>query len=501
VKTQVIHLSQNEDAISVREKMSWSQARRILLVWPAHGQALNRKLDLNLVARKATSVGALLALVTRDPQVWFYAQQLEISVFDSLKNALDADWKSTRKIRIPHRAFQPDELIKLVQSIHPETARWVEQLATRIMCLSFSVLALFILGICLLPGAKIIISPSVQSQTMLFDISASPNTQPTGFSSLRLPNYTRQIVIEGHGTMTATGSVTIPDKAATGSVSFTNISNRTINIPIGTIISTLGNDPIRFITTSSGETSVNPDETVTLAARAIQTGPSGNLAAYKLSTVEGTLEKDLIVTNPAATSGGSLATAAAPTTQDMASLRQRLLAKLLQEAQVELQSTLPRNDLLITPTITNVETIIETFFPEAGQPGNQLDLTLKIRVQAQAISGKTLQASLGPIMDANTPQGYSSVSAISVITPLGTPTIGADGTVRLSIRAERMVRANIPAGRVAGLVTGKSMSQARANLSAHLPVSAPASIVLSPSWWPRLPFLVIRIQVIEMDGQ
>ncbi len=83
MKTQIIQLSQYEDAISVREKMSWSQAQRILLVWPAAGRLTNAKLDLTLIARKADSLGAQLAVVTRDPLLCFYADQLGISVFDT----------------------------------------------------------------------------------------------------------------------------------------------------------------------------------------------------------------------------------------------------------------------------------------------------------------------------------------------------------------------------------------------------------------------------------
>jgi hypothetical protein len=69
MKTQVLQLDPHDDIISTRDKLGWKQTGRILLVWPRKGHVLTRRLDLVLLARHTASLGAQLALITRDPQV------------------------------------------------------------------------------------------------------------------------------------------------------------------------------------------------------------------------------------------------------------------------------------------------------------------------------------------------------------------------------------------------------------------------------------------------
>ena len=81
MKTQIIQVSKNDDHVSVCDKMNWSQTGRILLVWPNKWQVLNRRLDLVMVKRHASRLGAQLALVTHDAEVRFIANQVGIPVF------------------------------------------------------------------------------------------------------------------------------------------------------------------------------------------------------------------------------------------------------------------------------------------------------------------------------------------------------------------------------------------------------------------------------------
>ncbi len=169
MKTQIIQLNRNDDSLSVRDKMSWSQTDRILLLWPEHGSVLNRRLDLNLVKRHAASMGAQLALVTYDSEVRFYAKQLGIPVFNSPPQAQDSRWSVIQhnKVVLPRKS-QISNLDRLRQITHPRTPVWLAHPTTRVLCFGISVLALFALGIFILPGAKIILSPQVETQTMRF---------------------------------------------------------------------------------------------------------------------------------------------------------------------------------------------------------------------------------------------------------------------------------------------------------------------------------------------
>jgi len=220
-----------------------------------------------------------------------------------------------------------------------------------------------------------------------------------------------------------------------------------------------------------------------------------------LESIVGELDPELTATNPAATSGGTGATIPSPSAEDMSGLHQRLLSKILQEALRQLQSAIPENDILLTPTITNDETLKESSFPSVGEPGYQLELTLKLRVSVLVVSATTLHSFVNPIMDAYTPKGYSPMINSLVITQLSKPSLNEEGLAAWSIRGTRQVHADIPLQRAVALIKGRTTLQAIHQLSAALPLAEQPSIVLNPRWWPLLPFLAMRIELVQAGSQ
>lgn len=502
MKTQVIHLSQNDDLISVRDKMSWSQAGRILLIWPKRGEMLNHKLELKLLARHAADMGARLALVTEDRLVRFNAHELGIPVFANPRSALGAEWSKFQSQQFQRQdKNQHNKLVDLYKLSHPRTPKWLEHPVMKVFCLMTSLLALLALVILILPGAVITLTPKADSQSIVFNLIIDPSISSINYASGSLPACDQQASVEGQDEADATGSVGIPDQYATGELRFTNYSEHTITIPPGTAVSTGGIEPIRFLTTSKENITIEPGKAAVIPARAVQPGSSGNLEADELVVIEGMLEPDLWVTNPEATAGGTEALVASPTTEDVSRLHQRLVSKLMQKAQVELQSALPDGDILITPTITNVEILSETVFPSVGEPANKLELSLKIKVQTQAVSRQTLSMLVNPLMDAHTPTGYSPQADSLDFTELRHPTLGNDGKVYWTIRASRKLSAMITTQQVPEMVRGNTISQSMVRLSSSLPLEEQASIKLIPSWWPRMPFLTMRIAVLQKGVQ
>jgi hypothetical protein len=73
-KPDYLQLEPTDDATTVRDRLAFTNGRRILLIWPADGTALTRKLDLVLIQREAMRRAVRVALVTHDPQVIKNAQ-------------------------------------------------------------------------------------------------------------------------------------------------------------------------------------------------------------------------------------------------------------------------------------------------------------------------------------------------------------------------------------------------------------------------------------------
>ncbi|HQL39913.1 MAG TPA: hypothetical protein PKV95_10590 [Anaerolineaceae bacterium] len=109
MKTQVIQLERYDDVISTRDKLGWSKAPRVVLVFPTRGRILQRKLDLILLIRYARLQAMQIALVTMDPVVRDHATEVGLPFFTSIRQAQRKAWRRP-KIRLVARQLnqRPD---------------------------------------------------------------------------------------------------------------------------------------------------------------------------------------------------------------------------------------------------------------------------------------------------------------------------------------------------------------------------------------------------------
>lgn len=270
-----------------------------------------------------------------------------------------------------------------------------------------------------------------------------------------------------------------------------------MTIPAGTLVSTLGSDPVEFITIATGDVVVKPNRTVSLEAQAVKPGSAGNLAAGSLVVLDAQLGSRLTVTNPKATYGGADVMIPSPSQPDVDLLRRQLTRQLEQKALDQLEAQLPAGDILLRPSVETLEILQESSHPAVGEPGNQLELSLRLRVQAQAITHAALLGLVSPIMDLSVSPGYSSLPGTLTITPVENQSLRPDGTIHLLVNASRLLQADISPGQLSGMLRGLSVAQAQEQLSAQAPLADQASINLVPAWWPRLPFIPMRIEIVK----
>ncbi len=502
MKTQIIQLNKNDDIVSVRDKMSWCQTGRILLVWPALGRVLNRQLDLILAKRYATTLGTELALATHDDEVRFYAQDVGIPVFTDTRQAQEQAWGMNHHKQIDHQPrAQIRGLDNLRKSVRSQTPAWLEQPAARIACLGVCLLALLALAIFILPGANVTLSPREEVQSIELDLIADPSATTINLSTGSLPTYSQEVIVEGVDSITATGTMAIPDKPASGIIKFTNRSKMAITLPASTVVTTLGSDRVRFETTSLLDTVIKPGKSVLMETQAIKPGSSGNLPPNSLVAIESDLGLELAVTNPEATRGGLDASVPTPTAQDLQTLHEQLTTSLLQQALIETQSKLPVEDTLVGPSATISEVVDESYNPATGVPAEQVELTLRLKVIAQVVSGEVLHDMVTPILNADIPDGYTPVMNTLVVIPVTTPTVGSDGKAYWTVNASQKLQADIPTNLAVESIQGVTAKEAVKRLSESLPLAEPANIVLMPTWWPRLPLLAMRIIFVQADSQ
>ena len=103
MREQLVNLEISDDYHSARDKMGQVQVDRILLGWPkpTRGQniPLSRRLDILLMHRHATRLGAHLGIVTDYEQIIEHAGALGIPVFDSVTTAHISLWHSRTSLR------------------------------------------------------------------------------------------------------------------------------------------------------------------------------------------------------------------------------------------------------------------------------------------------------------------------------------------------------------------------------------------------------------------
>ena len=497
MKTQILQLEPHDDIISARDKMGWSQTSRILLAWPERGRVLTRRLDLELLLRHSQILGAQLALVTHDPDVRYHARRLGIHVFKNVHRAQNTRWKRPNRRKIG-RLREPVQARESLAAPRVRSAPFTAlSTPARLGFFSVGVFALLSITAVLFPSANISLNPETRTQTITVPVQASAAVERVNLSGL-IPIRTVTVVVEGRESLVPTGNVEIPDQRATGEVRFANLTDREITIPANTVVSTPGSS-LRFATGRGGRVPAGAGETIELPVTALAPGSRSNLPAGRVNAVEGLLGLSLSVTNPRAIRGGTDHTALSPSSLDRTRLANQLLTTLQESARLEIQSVLETNDLLLTPAPALAETIEEIYDPAGDQPTNRLTLTMRVAFEARIISGEDLQELAEAALDANMPAGYSPGPSTIIIEHKNHPTSQGESTISWEMTASRVLHAQLAEPQAVSAVLGLPPAQAAQRLSTGLPLASPPHIDLVPSWWPRLPLLPFRINIIVVE--
>jgi hypothetical protein len=506
VKTQIIQLESHDDIISTCDKMGWGKTRRLLLVWPSRGRILTRKLDLQLLLRQAQTAGNQLALVTNDPNVHYNARQLGIPVFKSTNQAQDTRWRNPQRRRswrmkretkkLKSRAGvsegSPETPVTL-RDTRPETTQPSLHPATRLTIFTIGVLAFLSIAAVLIPSAEIALTPHVELQEIIIDVNANASSDRVQITGL-IPIHTKSVIVEGQDSTETTGSASIPARAAQGEVRFTNLTNQTVTVPAGTIVSTPGSE-IRFKTDRDGTVLAGVGKSLTLPVTALKPGSGAKLAAHRITAIEGPLGVSLTVTNPSPTMGGNDFSSPSPSQADRDQLAAKLESALQRSALAEIEESLAKDDVLLTPIPKLVGSIEKTFEPAEDLPASVLLLNQQIEFEAQLASGDDLNNLAASILNSNLPPGYKPIQGTLEIEHLTTPSLGENQNYQWKMIARQEVQAQPNEALVTQQSLGLSPNQASQHLFNGFPLATLPEISLTPPWWPRLPIIPFRINV------
>jgi len=495
MKTQIIHLESFDDIHSIKDQISWGQGDRIILVWPLRGQLLDNRLDLQLLKRHTRSRGMLLALVTRNNNIRQFASDLGIPVFRSLRQAKQLPWEYTlQEEKTPAFTLREEKnLRQLVNGIHTrQRPAWLEQPSTRWIAFTSALISCLVLIIFFSPSAQVTLSPQSETQELELTITANPNISKYNLSGA-IPAQQISVIVEGRDEMPVTGEMSTPQESAKGEVVFTNLTIQPITIPQRTLVRTLDSPPVRFATTTAEVLPAQAGVQRTIPVEALNPGADGNLPAESLIVVEGSLGLYVSVTNPSPTTGGSDRNNAAPTSEDYDVLAENLLNALWETALEEARGELDPQDIILDNTPREVNILEETFTPSEPQPSPKLSLLQRVEFKLLVVSWQTFEEMINMTLNATLPEGVSPLPDTIKITPLSIPEFQDDNTAVWEIRATRETFRLDNTQEAIREIRGMKIEAAKEFLGQRLSLNSLPDILVKPSWWPRIPFLEMRI--------
>ena len=494
MKTQLIPLESHDDLISVRDRMSWAKTPRILLVWPKSEHIALRPLDLKVLHRHATALGAQLGLVTRHRSIRREAQAQGIPVFNSTGQAQRVPWsvRDQQKKHVRHRTRQ--KLLEQRKQVRAGEEAWRNHLAARISFFSLGVLAVLVMASLFIPRAQVIVTPETEIQSVTLPILADPSLNSV-FITGSIPSRELQVVVDGEVQADATGRIPEPVSRAEGIVTFRNLTEEPVTIPAGTILTSTGLPGIRFQTVGTGDLEAGLEATLDLPVEAENPGADGNVGEGAIQAIEGNLGLLVTVTNAEPTKGGRNRLTDAPSERDQARLREKLLTDLEAQALSEMEALLAPNDQLFTDTL-NVENILEeTYDPPLGQPGNNLKLSMRISFTAWYASGDDLTELASTVLNASKPEGFAAADEPMSFEALNEQRTDSEGVTHWVMRVSRNLVKQVDKGRITPLVQGRNKVVAQAQVNKALAMPTPPEIRLTPEWWPWMPLIPFNITV------
>ncbi|MDQ7030036.1 MAG: baseplate J/gp47 family protein [Ardenticatenia bacterium] len=497
---QIVHLEGNEDVHAVRGIIARAQAERLVLVVPRGHRAFRSLVRLKLIARQAHDRGVDIALVTRDPDVRELARDIRLATFRSVGAAQKADrWRqpsanaldsTNGHYRAPLDWQRGREAVLARREQLGAPANWVDRFV--LLGLVLGVLIVIVAGaVLVVPAATITLIPAQSELNVPFEFTADVRAEGVFLRQGRIPAQRHVITVEGTAQTATSGRKDVPDKPATGAVTFVNLLPQDVPIPAGTIVRTSAAVPIRFRTTEDAVVPANGR--VSVPVEALNPGPTGNVGAMLINQVEGPASTAVRVFNPEPTQGGTVRQVQVVTAADKDQLRAQLSQRLAQEARTALERAVPEGFVLVPGSVT-IEPVTETFDRLVDEQADVLMLQYRLRASGLIVNQRdvlrvgrrTVQAQVPP--DRILLEEGFRVQLMSG-EPLG------DGEMRVTATVTGVTAARIDGNAVRDLVRGQPVDEAYAVLVQRLPLAADPGIDLSPAWWSRMPYLPLRITV------
>ena len=500
MKTQLLYLDPHDDTASTREKLRWVQADRVVLVWPSHGRVLQRRVDLILLKREAARQAAQLGVLSHDPDVRAHARDLDLPLFDDLDTIPPEAWPAaaTSPEAFPSRLAPGTALqIRPARPTQAARRRWDD--ARRAGWMLVVILALLALSVVVGPAAVIELTPesrlSLAGMQVVFAAEPPPQEGTVWIPARRL-----QVEVQGELRLPTEGTVPADVASAEGFARFSNRDEAEHVLPEGSGVRTMGSDPVRFETTEQAVVPAGIGSAVLVPIRAAEAGEAGNVAANSIVAVEGPLGLLLTVSNPEPTAGGVTQIQAGVTASDLRRAEDGLERQLLQEANAVLLEQVTDGEALAPGSVAVARIVDSDHRPQVGEPSESVLATLALSVEGMAYDhDRLVEEGMAALQQRAGLQNTIVAASVRVdLIPLESETTADARFYHATISGESYLAPD--AASLVAQAAGMPVEQAQVLVANQADLRAPPVIRMWPRWWPRLPVLPWRIQLVWTSG-
>jgi hypothetical protein len=513
---QIIYLDASDDITTVRGRLKRAEAPRISLVVPAKARVFQNLVNLKLLERYAGQFGVEITLVTGDGITRSLASGLRLRLRSSLARgeataaALDqsvavrpaagpTSISGSQPAPAPRRrGARPLGMDALRSSRpparYPRQRRGVLSILGRLagLILLLGLFALVGIGVVLaLPEATVRLTPASDLMVQTLGVRASTDYRSADLAKSQLPARLIQATVEEVAQADATGKKQEPAQRATGSVRFTNRSGSDLSVPPGTVVRTGMGAPVRFVTTVT--VTVQAGSFAQAPVTAEQAGSEGNVPAWSINQVDGTLSFQVSVLNDAPMSGGAEKQAQLVTASDRQQLRDSLFARLKTASIDSLKTSTQPGDLFLADQIV-VKVEDESFDREVGQVSKTFSLRMRLTASLLTVPVDGLNKLADYAVEAKIPAGSALVpGSVKRGAPSDVSVEGNTMTFRAEVQA--VTTTGLDVAQLRRDLQGQTLEQANEILSQQYRLASEPTITLQNAWLDRLPVLGARIRV------
>lgn len=502
---QIITLEPEDDKVSIRDRLAWVDAGRVLVVLPPKNEPVRDRLGLTLLQRQAGRQNVELGLVTTNPSIVTEARDLGILVFPSVEMGQSRKWRwpwrPLDKPRAPLAPRPPDP--GDVREMHrrtrprPPWRRWLNRFGG-IALFIFALISLGVGAVYVVPGATVVLYPAVQDLSVTAMVVGDPSIEQADYEAGLVPARLLRVEVSWRGAAATTGFSDVPDTPATGTVAFTQRASQAgpVTVPAGTLVRTSAGTTIRFRTTTLVEVPGTLGVMVQAPVVALDAGPRGNVDSNLINKIEGALALQLSVRNLSPTEGGSVRQVKAVTQADLDRLRDQVLQQLFQLAKAEIPNWMTESEFLVEESLTLFLVTDEDPNRYVGERADSVELHMSALIQGYVVDASQGYSVIYTAL-ANTaerPAGYRLLPE-SISPPRRGEVLKVDeeGRVTFLMQGRAKVAAEIDQEYIVEKIRGQELGRAVAWIMQEIPLQKEPAVQVWPNWFGRLPYLPIRI--------